>query len=64
MNRTFILGCISLIQRNKNQFMTDEEFNELCELHQIHENYAIQQLFAIDLFVRVDNGFFLKSIND
>lgn len=64
MNRTFILDCISLIQSNENQFMTDREFNELCELHQIHENSAIQQLFAIDLFVRVDNGFFLKSINN
>ena len=46
MNRTFILDCISLIQSNENQFMTDGEFNELCELHQIHENSAIQQLFC------------------
>lgn len=64
MNRPFILDCITLIQSNENQFMTDEEFNELCELHKIDEDVAIKQLFDIDLFVRVDRGFFLNSIND
>lgn len=64
MKRTFILDCISAIEQNESQFLTDRDFVELVESHNLNEDQALQELFETDLFVRLRNGFCLNRIDD
>ena len=64
MKRTFILDCISAIEQDESQFLTDSNFVDLSELHNLSEDQALQELFDTDLFVRLSNGFCLNRIDD